>query len=317
MGINVHGFNLLRYAAQKKRLGRVATIGRQAIHIPKEKVRKLLNLAQETDFGPYCEDLLKAHFGATVVDSFDNSDYEQATHIVDLNGPLVIGKAYDTVMDFGSIEHIFNVPQALKNISAACNDGGQILHMLPANNFCGHGFWQFSPELFFSLYSEVNGYHETEVFLADVANEYGWYEVKRPHNGQRAETNSRTGLFVLVRTTRTSSFSHESVQQSDYIHLWNNPESDIGTLSRDAFQRYLGSGSLERRIKQAVGRSPFESVARLAFKQLKKFAWSETRLSNRNPHLTRRSVADLMMRGTTPEWKRTDLPVKSNRREQS
>ena len=35
--------------------------------------------------------------------------------------------------------------------------GGMIIHALPANNFCGHGFWQFSPELFYELYSPENG----------------------------------------------------------------------------------------------------------------------------------------------------------------
>jgi hypothetical protein len=207
MGINVHGFNLLKYAARKKPFGKVATIGRQALHVPPEKVRRLLGLHDEVDFGPYCEELLKAHFGAVSTDSFDNSAYENATHVIDLNKPLVIGKAYDTVIDLGCLEHIYNAPQALRTASEMCADGGQILHLLPANNFCGHGFWQFSPELFFSLYSDANGYRETEIFLADAANENCWFEVKRPGSGNRAETSSATGVFVLVRTTRTSFFS--------------------------------------------------------------------------------------------------------------
>ena len=147
-----------RFAAARKPFGRVATIGRQGLHVPPEKVRKLLNLNQEIDYGKYCEDLLKAQFGAKSVDSFDNSDYEGATHIVDMNVRLKKQYRYDTVIDGGSLEHIYNAPQALKNLSEMCEEGGQILHMLPANNFCGHGFWQFSPELFFSLYSGKNGY---------------------------------------------------------------------------------------------------------------------------------------------------------------
>src|ERR1035441_3166291 len=98
-----------------------------------------------------------------------------------------------------------------------CASGGQILHVLPANNFCGHGFWQFSPELFFSMYSEVNGYRGTQVFIADLSNEYCWYEVRRPHNGERANVTSSTPLYNLVRTQKTSFFSHENIQQSDYV----------------------------------------------------------------------------------------------------
>jgi len=293
MGINVHGFNLLKYAAKKKPFGRVATIGRQALHVPPEKVRRLLALTSETDFGPYCEELLKAHFGAVSIESFDNSAYEHATHVFDLNKPFVIGQTYDTVIDLGCLEHIYNAPQALRNLSDICAEGGQILHLLPANNFCGHGFWQFSPELFFSLYSDSNGYRETEVFLADAANENCWFEVKRPGNGNRAETSSATGVFVLVRTTRTSSFSQENVQQSDYVHLWNNPGQVVDVAGRGSFENYANSHALDRRLKRAIGRLPLESIARRTFKQLKNLLPSETALSTRNPHLIRRSIAEL------------------------
>ena len=250
-------------------------------------------MVEEVNFGPYCEELLKAHFGAVSIESFDNSRYEHATHVVDLNKPLVIGQTYDTVIDLGCLEHIYNAPQALRNLSKICAAEGQILHLLPANNFCGHGFWQFSPELFFSLYSEANGYRETEIFLADAANENCWFEVKRPGNGSRAETSSATGVFVLVRTVRTSSFAQENVQQSDYVHLWNNPGQVVHVAGRGSFESYTSSPSFERRLKRAIGRLPLESIARRAFKQLKQLVPSETALSPRNPHLIRRRITDL------------------------
>jgi SAM-dependent methyltransferase len=293
MGINVHGFNLLKYAAGKKPFGRVATIGRQALHVPPEKLRRLLGLTDEVDFGAYCEELLKTHFGAASIESFDNSAYEHATHLVDLNKPLVAGQTYDTVIDLGCLEHIYNAPQALRNLSEICAEGGQILHLLPANNFCGHGFWQFSPELFFSLYSEPNGYRETEVFLADEANENCWFEVKRPRNGNRAETSSATGVFVLVRTVRTSSFAQENVQQSDYVYVWNNMGQVVHLAGRGSFESYTNSRAFERRLKRAIGRLPLESFVRRAFKQLKQLVPSETALSRRNPHLIRRTITDL------------------------
>jgi hypothetical protein len=37
---------------------------------------------------------------------------------------------------------------ALENVQAI-SGGGEIIHVLPANNLCCHGFWQFWPELFF------------------------------------------------------------------------------------------------------------------------------------------------------------------------
>jgi hypothetical protein len=125
------------------------------------------------------------------------------------------------VFDGGCLEHIFNAPQALKNFSLMCAPGGQIIHSLPANNECGHGFWQVSPELFFSLYSEANGYRDTRVFLANLRDRRAWYEVRKPEGGARAMVTSRTPLYVLVRTRKAAAgFSHENVQQSDYVHEW-------------------------------------------------------------------------------------------------
>ncbi len=63
---------------------------------------------------------------------------------------------------------MFNIAQALENCVKLCKIGGQILQAVPANGECGHGFWQMSPELFFSLYSERNGFIETEVFIANL-----------------------------------------------------------------------------------------------------------------------------------------------------
>ena len=45
--------------------------------------------------------------GATKVESFDNSDYEQATHIADMNLPIEGAETYDTVLDAGTLEHIY------------------------------------------------------------------------------------------------------------------------------------------------------------------------------------------------------------------
>lgn len=71
------------------------------------------------------------------------------------------------------------------------------MHISPGNNFCGLGFWQFSPELFFSLYSESNRYAETQVFLANLTSPRHWFEVEQPMNGRRAEVVSTTPLYVM------------------------------------------------------------------------------------------------------------------------
>jgi hypothetical protein len=232
VGIDVHGLNFLKYTKKRKPFGDVITIGRQGINVSESVIKDILKITSEYKNKSYCEELLKSYLGATKVESVDNSNYEEASYVHDMNQSLpsnLINK-YDTVFDGGCLEHIYNVPQALKNCSLFCKPGGQILHALPANNCCGHGFWQFSPELFFSLYSKNNGYAETEVFIADLTNTKKWYRVKQPTNGRRVNVKSSRPLYVLVRTVlQEEKFNHADVQQSDYVFEWtaSNQEKNL------------------------------------------------------------------------------------------
>jgi len=240
-----------------------------------------MGLRTEYEHGKYCENLLLQHFGATCVDSWDYSDYEGASHIADMNKPLnERPSAYDTVIDGGSLEHVYNAPRALQNVSELCRDGGQILHISPGNNFCGHGFWQFSPELFFSLYCESNGYAETRVFLASEYRTDTWYEVMKPERGQRANVISFTPTFVLCRTVKSSKCCHDSVQQSDYIHIWQQNEAQPQVEVRPMWRAKL--------------RSALQTSVLVDFAYILHIKLSGKRsLSDRNPHLTARSVSFL------------------------
>jgi hypothetical protein len=309
MAIDIHGLNFLHLAAKETGLGRTATIGRQSLAMPKETIRKLLNLEATRDFGPFCEDLLKAHFGSTIVDSWDYSDFEGATCIADLNKPLVTVSGYDTVIDCGSLEHIYNAPEALKNLSLMCAEGGRILHVLPSNNYCGHGFWQFSPELFFSLYSQTNGYQGTRVFLAGIAPDR-WYEVKPPDNGRRVDITSATKLLILVTTRRMTRFRHENVQQSDYVHAWSGAPA---RRNRNPSQVLLGSHASLRRdyFLSILNSASLLPLVRVAWDLIR----AKTTLSSRNPQLIRHSVRQLLR--TPADAMRTVEPPEERLRERS
>ena len=284
MGIDVHVLNFLRYISRKEPLGRVATIGRQLLMVAPARLAEIMELPMVSDFGMYSEELLKLHFGANLVDSYDYSDYEGATFTADMNKPLVPTREYDTVIDCGSLEHIYNVPQAMANISLLCSKGGKIVHISPGNNFCGHGFWQFSPELFFSLYSEANGYDETQVFLADLKSPRHWFEVEPPTNGRRAEVISKTPLYVMCRARKIFDFCHDEVQQSDYVYEWQLSESKKRSQSE-----------MMRRVKQFIRNSP--NLFRMTWyvRHNLRTMMNPTQLSNLNPHLRKRDVAKLLI----------------------
>ena len=251
MGVDTHGLNFLRHAAGKAPFGSTLTLGRQSIYIERERLAKLPAKPGQGREEGYCEWLLEACCGASSVESMDFSDYEHATHIHNMNLPVGTDfhGRYDTIFDGGTLEHIYNVPQALRNISEMCRVNGQIIHVVPANNQCGHGFWQFSPELFFSLYSKANGYKGTEVFLADMSDVSKWYRVKEPANGMRAEVKSDYELIVLVRTFLASrDFSHEKVQQSDYVHRWTGGGHETAGLPE--------TNGTKHPVKRMLGRHP-------------------------------------------------------------
>lgn len=241
MGIDVPALKHLIDCGRHGPFGNTLTIGRQEIHI--SNISSLLNLNK--DYHGYCEEFLKDCFGATHIDSLDNSDYEQATILYDLNKKVEGDcKKYDTIIDFGTLEHVYHINNALYNLSKFCNPGGQIIHILPGNNFCGHGFWQFSPELFFSLYHEKNGYVDTEVFLIDNVNPFNTTKLSPPQNGQRLLIERNDPVYIAVRTVlKNQSFSHEHVQQSDYVHLWNQTKGrkifiDCGTHLFQGFKQF-------------------------------------------------------------------------------
>jgi hypothetical protein len=270
MGIDEHTLRFLQYSSKRARLGRVATLGRQELHVDERRLKELLRVRANYRHEKYTESLLMEYFGARCVESFDNSGFEGATHIVDMNEPLPRRfEGYDTILDVGSLEHIYKAAQALVNISELGKAGAQIVHVLPANNYCGHGFWQISPELFFTLYSEPNGYRDTKVFLASRRDVRFWYEVKRPENGRRAVVRSSSPVLVLCRTTVGGSFHHRAVQQSDYVSAWRNGCRELPAVERKVrwatlkvvARRLLSGGIGEPRLGWLSERSPWRSLS--------------------------------------------------------
>jgi hypothetical protein len=291
MGIDVHGLNLLRYSKSFGDFGKTVTIGRQGLDVSEAQLRSAIEIRSDHKKERYIETLLLRHFGADGVDSIDNSDYEHATTVHDMNAPIPSGleQVYDTVIDGGCLEHIYNVPQALRNCSLLCKPGGQILHILPANNFCGHGFWQMSPELFFSLYSFERGYCDTDVFLADLSNTNTWFKVAPPKDGRRVNVHSSSELYVLTRTVRRQvPFSQNNVQQSDYIFGWQNGATNAGSPQSPAIR---GVKALVQGFKRSISRAlpPFAMRRYENFRSIR-----TSQLNQSNPGLSELKVELLL-----------------------
>lgn len=235
MGLDRHAVSFLRYAATQSSLGEVATIGRQGLAIGVDDLREIVGLPYEG----YCEDLLLNHFGASLVDSYDYSGFEGATHLIDLNEPVEPERQYDTIIDAGTVEHVYNAAEALRTMTKMCRVGGRIIHVSPANNFCNHGFWQLSPELFFSLYSEGNGFANTEVFLSDLGEKDFWYRLSPPSDGNWSDATSPRAMFAMTITEKVRDVPRFVVQQAGYAVSWERPKEAPAISRRERLKRRI------------------------------------------------------------------------------
>lgn len=94
---------------------------------------------------------ISQYLHATNVDEIDASPYEGASIIHDMNYPIPgeYHQQYDFLYDGGTTEHIFDIRQVFANINDLVKPGGCVAVTVPANNHLGHGFYQFSPELYY------------------------------------------------------------------------------------------------------------------------------------------------------------------------
>jgi hypothetical protein len=144
-----------------------------------------------------------------------------------MNNPIPdsVKSQFSAVIDAGTLEHVFNFPVALRNCMEMVQEGGHLLLVTPANNFMGHGFYQFSPELFFRVLSADNGYEMMRAVVCETSPDAPWYEVVDPAMaGRRVEMLSSAPMYLLIHARRVRNVPVFEVtpQQSDYSVLWQN-----------------------------------------------------------------------------------------------
>jgi hypothetical protein len=220
-----------------------ATLGRQNFFPEPAQLQRLLDLEKPGlsakqflgDSGGYAEKFLE-YLGAEEIVALDNSAYEGAAIVTDLNAPIAdtLKSRFSAVIDGGCLEHIFNFPQAIKNSMEMLAVGGHFVGITPANNFCGHGFYQFSPELYFRIFSEANGFLVRAILTKEKDR---WFRVVDPEEfGGRVElqNNRATYLFVLARKIEEREIFLRPPQQSDYARKWEGGTAEGGLPSGGA-----------------------------------------------------------------------------------
>jgi SAM-dependent methyltransferase len=211
----------------------IVTIGRQYLFLPANPKSCFAAEFADFDFSRYSEhqfadQFLKDFLDSESVDSIDVSDYEGCTIVSDLNHRVEtdLHGRFDAVIDGGSLEHIFDVKTALENYMNLLRPNGSLFIFTTANNHMGHGFYQFSPELFFNVFSETNGFETISVVLdehpypgVELSDSHRLYTVSDP-----SAVRSRVGLvssrpaMIMVHAVKRSlkPLFATSPVQSDY-----------------------------------------------------------------------------------------------------
>ena len=215
MGIDLTSFEAIMLSLKHVPIdGNALTLARQGVHFNKTTLeylsKKYNRQISDAVLTSYCETLFK-ELGFRNTESIDCSPYESATIIHDMNHPCSdnLKNKYDYIYDGGTIEHIFNITQAVDNISEILKVGGIFCSVTVNNNFSGHGIYQFSPEFFMSAFSERYGMKILDIYLAEVNSVYeNWINVKsfNENNGGRnmSKFNTITPVYIITIAQKIS-----------------------------------------------------------------------------------------------------------------
>jgi SAM-dependent methyltransferase len=231
-----------RYASPPSRpLEDVVTIGRQMLALHRGDLRALadefgpgvLGSWSATPYGGYADAFLREAVGVKRLDALDASDYEGATVLHDLNRPLppALAQRFDAVIDGGTLEHIFDVPAALRAYMGMLRVGGSLFLSTPANNLCGHGFYQLSPELMHRVFVPERGFRVEHVALVEAV--YPGIELRPARRAvavvdpdavaERVTLTGRRPVMLLVQAEKLEHHDDpfaDTPQQSDYAARW-------------------------------------------------------------------------------------------------
>jgi len=173
----------------------------------------------------------------------DYSDYEAADYIFDLNCeniPTELLDKFDLILDGGTIEHVFHLPNVLRNIFKMLKIGGRIIHFSPSSNHMDHGFYMFSPT-FFSDYYKTNNFdiNSIQVIRHTTHHEVPWQISKyTPGCINRISygglDDAMYAISCVATKTPSSRFDLIPSQRNYAEELWIQPQNSIPTLTSKA-----------------------------------------------------------------------------------
>ena len=300
MGLNVTTARFLcSLRAKGLSFVKTLTLGRQHNRLTEEKLNSIRseydidNVAPQTgDSAPEFADSFFYSMGAENVDVMDVSDYEGANIIHDMNReiPPDLKNRYSLVLDGGTLEHVFEYPTALRNAMNMVQLGGHLVLATPCNNMMGHGFYCFSPELFWRAFTPENGFRVSRMVIADYHENSQWHEVSDPKAIRQRVLLTSAGqmslLYVAAQKIENLEPFRVPPQQSDYALVWNKEATlqevvpQDGNTGGDYIQQKPrpGKSPLFDRLRSLLRRQKFQpnvsTAEKTATRNLQKYSYS-------------------------------------------
>ena len=232
MGVDIYVMDfLLKFRGRQ--LGDTLCLGRQGFHVKNDELAnsvlqtydKSVSIKDISGSSGYCEDFF-LYLGSKSVKSLDYSDFEGADIIHDLNFSVSseLDGRFDCIFDGGTIEHIYDFPTVISNVKRMLKVGGVFFMVDGANNFLGHGLYQFSPELLWRTFSRENGFEIELMQLVDDTGRPKPRDVPDPavlgHRSNMLMSTARTYVVMAARKTLETHKAGNKVYQSDYVAAW-------------------------------------------------------------------------------------------------
>lgn len=181
MAINEYTLHMLKnWAARKPAGARIASLGYPDMLVPVARVREILQVPNDVGLPIRADsESILAWHGLLDHPAYDKKVVDagwvlqklglQATYVdvhevrggeirQDLNQKLnpLLFEQFDIVYDAGTLEHCFNIAQAIENVLAMAKVGGFIYHGNP-HNVGNHGFFNLTPTFYHDFYTQ-NGH---------------------------------------------------------------------------------------------------------------------------------------------------------------
>lgn len=221
-------------------LRRMAQIAQ--VRLPAETPIKLSHRPEFAMKEYISRETLFENIGFSQVSALDYSDFENAEYVFDLNSsdmPGSLKEKFDVVVNHGTMEHVFHIPNCLANMHQLLKVGGRVIHSSPSSNFLDHGFYMFSPTLFYDYYT-ANRW--TIRLLQVISTHPSRQEVDAPfyadyepgifdHLSSGGLDSNAYGTICIAEKTAESTYT-EIPQQGFYKRLgdWDNQTVPPGPM---------------------------------------------------------------------------------------